>query len=146
MPASVVRTTAPNAWPFAPNRLVSPDHISPPRWSLMTRKGCASPGLLFLAAGDYRNHTMKNTELTVTRVGNSRGVRLPAAVLRRYGIGDTLIMELRPDEIALRPKRIRGQKLSWAETYRQMATADEDWSAWEALPEGLDTEPGSARI
>jgi antitoxin component of MazEF toxin-antitoxin module len=50
---------------------------------------------------------MKTTELTVTRVGNSRGVRLPAEVLRRYEIGDTLIMEQRPDEIVLRPKRSR---------------------------------------
>jgi antitoxin component of MazEF toxin-antitoxin module len=37
---------------------------------------------------------MKTSELTVTRVGNSRGVRLPAEVLRRYQIGDTLIMGL----------------------------------------------------
>jgi antitoxin component of MazEF toxin-antitoxin module len=39
---------------------------------------------------------MKTSELTVTRVGNSRGVRLPAEVRRRYRVGDTLIMEQRP--------------------------------------------------
>ncbi len=87
---------------------------------------------------------MKTSELTVTRVGNSRGVRLPADVLRRYQIGDTLLMEQRPDEIVLRPKRTRRQKLTWAETYRQMAQADEDWSDWEALPEGLKDVPGEA--
>lgn len=80
---------------------------------------------------------MKVTELTVTRVGNSRGVRIPAEVLRRYRVGETLIMELRPDEIVLRPKRTRQQKLSWADTYQQMAQTDEDWSDWESLPEGL---------
>jgi antitoxin MazE len=85
---------------------------------------------------------MKTTELTVTRVGNSRGVRLPAAVLRRYRVGDALIMELRPDEIVLRPKRTRQQKLNWAETYQQMARTDEDWSDWETLPEGLTAVPG----
>jgi antitoxin component of MazEF toxin-antitoxin module len=84
---------------------------------------------------------MKRAELTVTRVGNSRGVRLPAEVLRRYDVRDTLIMELRPDEIVLRPKRTRSQKLNWAETYAQMAQADEDWSEWEALPEGLTAIP-----
>ena len=87
---------------------------------------------------------MKTTELTVTRVGNSRGVRLPAEVLRRYQIGDTLIMVQRPDEIALRPKRNRRQQLTWAETYQQMAESDEDWSDWEALPEGLTAVPGEA--
>jgi antitoxin component of MazEF toxin-antitoxin module len=75
-------------------------------------------------------------------VGNSRGVRLPADVLRRYQIGDTLIMEQRPDEIVLRPKRSRQQKLTWAETYQQMAQSSEDWSDWESLPDGLTVVPG----
>jgi hypothetical protein len=35
-------------------------------------------------------------------------------------------MEQRPDEIALRPKRMRQSKLTWAETYQQMAQAEED--------------------
>lgn len=77
----------------------------------------------------------------MTRVGNSRGVRLPADVLRRYGIGDTLIMEERLDEVALRPKRMRRQKLTWAETYQQMAQSEEDWTDWESLPEGLGDLP-----
>ena len=85
---------------------------------------------------------MKTTELKVTRVGNSRGLRIPAEVLRRYQIGDVVLMEQRPDEIVLRPKSKRGQKLSWAETYQQMAQAEEDWSDWEALPEGLSSVPG----
>jgi hypothetical protein len=38
----------------------------------------------------YRNHVMRPSELTATRVGNSRGVRLPVEVLRRYHIGETL--------------------------------------------------------
>ena len=87
---------------------------------------------------------MKTTELAVTRVGNSCGVRLPAEVLRRYQIGDTLIMQQRPDEIVLCPKRTRQQKLTWAETYQQMAQSDEDWSSWESLPEGPAALPGEA--
>ena len=88
---------------------------------------------------------MKTQELTVTQIGNSRGVRLPAAVLRRYGIRDTVLMEQRPDEIVLRPKGNRGKKLSWKETYEQMAELDEDWSDWEAAREGLSEVPGEAR-
>jgi antitoxin component of MazEF toxin-antitoxin module len=86
---------------------------------------------------------MKTTELPVTRIGNARGVRLPADVLRRYQIGDTVLLEQRPDEIVLRPKAPRNQKLTWAETYQQMAQADEDWSDWESLPEGLRDLPGN---
>ena len=73
---------------------------------------------------------MKSTELTVTRIGNSRGVRLPADVLRRYQIQDTVVMEERLDEIALRPKH--GRKLTWEETAEAMAAAKEDWSQWES--------------
>ena len=67
---------------------------------------------------------------------------LPAEVLRRYRVQDVLLMEQRPDEIVLRPKRTRRAKLSWAETYRQMAQANEDWTDWEAAGEGLSNVPG----
>jgi hypothetical protein len=52
------------------------------------------------------------------------------------------LMEQRPDEIALRPKRARRGKLTWAETYQQMAQAKEDWTDWEAAGEGLSGLPG----
>ena len=85
---------------------------------------------------------MKTIELAVTRIGNSRGIRLPAEVLRRYRVKDVMLMEQRPDEIALRPKRPRRGKLTWAETYQQMAQANEDWTDWEAAGEGLSRLPG----
>jgi len=75
---------------------------------------------------------MKTIEVAVARIGNSRGIRLPAEVLRRYQVQDILLMEQRPDEIALRPKRARRGKLTWGETYQQMAQANEDWTDWEA--------------
>ena len=83
---------------------------------------------------------MKMIEVKITRIGNSRGIRLPAEVLRRYRVRDSLLMEQRPDEIVLRPKG--GQKLTWAETYQQMARANEDWTDWEAADEGLVDLPG----
>ena len=75
------------------------------------------------------------TELKVARIGNSRGVRLPAATLERYNIGDSVIMEEREDGILLRPSGVSGQRLSWSETAAQMAQSEEDWSEWDALAE-----------
>lgn len=69
---------------------------------------------------------MKTIELRVTRIGNSRGVRLPADIIQRYHLEDTILLEQRPGEIALRPKRQK--KLSWKETYKEMAAAQEEWS------------------
>ena len=46
---------------------------------------------------------MTTMKLKVARIGNSRGVRLPAKSLRRYRIGETVVMEERSDGILLRP-------------------------------------------
>jgi antitoxin MazE len=85
---------------------------------------------------------MKTVVLKVSRIGNSRGIRLPAGMLRKYHITDTVIAEEKSDEIVLRAGRATPQKLSWEETYRQMAAANEDWSEWDCtLADGLDQIP-----
>ena len=81
-------------------------------------------------------------KLKVARIGNSRGVRLPAASLRRYRIGETVVMEERSEGILLRPTGPAVEKLSWEETAREMAARREDWSAWDAAAaDGLDDLP-----
>ncbi len=80
---------------------------------------------------------MKVVELPLTRIGNSRGVRLPAALLKKYGFSKTIILEERASEIVLRPKK--DTKLSWEETAKEMAAEHEDWSDMEAaMGDGLD--------
>ena len=74
---------------------------------------------------------MKPTELKVARIGNSRGVRIPARTLERYRIRATVVMEERSDGILLRPPGPARPKLSWEETAREMAAQAEDWTDWE---------------
>jgi antitoxin component of MazEF toxin-antitoxin module len=89
---------------------------------------------------------MKPVELKVARIGNSRGVRLPAPTLQRYRIGTTVIMEERSDGILLRPTGSVSPKLSWEETAREMAAEAEDWGVWDVtLADGLDEVPWAAR-
>jgi antitoxin component of MazEF toxin-antitoxin module len=88
---------------------------------------------------------MANVELKVAAIGNSRGVRIPAGTLQRYGIGDSVLMEERKDGILLRPHGSTAPKLSWADTALEMAAAGEDWSGWDAsIGDGLDTIPWNA--
>jgi antitoxin component of MazEF toxin-antitoxin module len=88
---------------------------------------------------------MPTTRLKVARIGNSRGVRLPAASLRRYRIGDAVLMEERSEGILLRPTGPAVEKLSWEDTAREMAASGEDWSAWDAVtPDGLEKLPWQA--
>ena len=85
---------------------------------------------------------MKTQELKVARIGNSRGVRLPASSLKRYGIGSVMIMEERTEGILLRPAGPAVEKLTWEDTSREMAAVGEDWSLWDAVDtDGLDAVP-----
>jgi antitoxin component of MazEF toxin-antitoxin module len=85
---------------------------------------------------------MKTIELKVARIGNSRGVRLPAEVLRRYRIGERVFAEEKAEGILLRPTRMTVEKLSWEDTARQMAADQEDWEDWDGLSaDGLDSAP-----
>ena len=70
------------------------------------------------------------TELKLSRIGNSRGIRLPAKLLARYGMNDVVLVEEGADAITLRP--MKSKKLSWKETAAEMAREKEDWSDWDA--------------
>lgn len=85
---------------------------------------------------------MKRARLKVARIGNSRGVRIPAATLERYQIGSEVVMEERSDGILLRPVGSSPPRLGWSETAAQMAEAAEDWGDWDtAAADGIETIP-----
>lgn len=75
---------------------------------------------------------MLTMEVKIAKIGNSRGVRIPAEVLRRYAFGDTVIMIESVEGILLRSKQQADAKLSWADTAKAMAAESEDWSDWDA--------------
>jgi len=100
---------------------------------------------LWSLRGCYYSEYMATMKLKVSRIGNSRGVRLPAASLRRYRIGETVLMEERSEGILLRPTGPVVEKLSWEDTAREMAASRADWGAWDtAAADGLDDLPWRA--
>ncbi len=79
----------------------------------------------------------RTLEAKVIAIGNSRGVRLPRAVLAKYAIGDAVLLEEREDGLLLRGKD--DPRLSWEDTYKAMAREREDWSDLDAtIHDGLD--------
>lgn len=79
----------------------------------------------------------RNIELKVVPIGNSRGVRLPKAVLEKYAIRDAVVVEEREDGLLLRSKK--DKRLSWEDTYKEIAREREDWSDLDAtVADGLD--------
>ncbi len=94
---------------------------------------------------------MKPVELKVARIGNSRGVRIPAATLARYHIDSHVVMEERSDGILLRPLGPANPKLSWEDTARAIAAEAENWGEWDVVAsDGLEELPwdpeGSRRV
>jgi antitoxin MazE len=82
---------------------------------------------------------LAKVELKVVQIGNSRGVRLPKAVLERYQIKDALVLEAREEGLLLRGKK--DKRLTWEETYREAAREKEDWSDLDVtMADGI--EPG----
>ncbi len=80
---------------------------------------------------------LPSIELKVVAIGNSRGVRLPKAILERYEIKGALVLEAREDGLLLRGKP--DKRLTWEDTYKEAAREREDWSGLDvALMDGLD--------
>ncbi len=79
----------------------------------------------------------KTVELKIVQIGNSRGVRLPKALLERYAISDAVLMEEHTEGLFLRSKK--DKRLSWEDTYKDMAGDQEDWSGFDTtIADGLD--------
>lgn len=108
------------------------------------RRGGSTSRLDRITFGNY-SYYMKPIELKIARIGNSRGVRIPAATLDRYELEGLVIMEERSDGILLRPPGPAQPKLSWENTAREMANDANDaeiWVEWDnTVGDGLDTIP-----
>jgi antitoxin MazE len=88
--------------------------------------------------GKAREITPPRTiEAKVVAIGNSRGVRLPRAVLAKYAIGDAVLLEEREDGLLVRGKS--DERLSWEDTYKAMAREREDFRDLDVtIGDGLD--------
>lgn len=99
------------------------------------------------------DHFSTTRGMKLVPMGRSLGVRLPLALLRKYGINDNVVLEALEDGILLRRgagrtrlgRKLSGHKLSMAQTFDEMARAqahgEECWSDLEAI-----TGDGLARI
>ncbi len=78
--------------------------------------------------------------LAIVSIGNSKGIRIPKAVLDKYQMKDSVEVEMRDDAIVLKP--VRKPREGWEEAFRQMhqngddkllipdVFEDETWEAW----------------
>jgi len=82
---------------------------------------------------------IRSREAKLVPIGNSKGVRLPKALLQKYGLKDCLLIEETDKGLLLRNKE--ESKLSWEDTYKAMADEKEDWNDLNTtLLDGLEDE------
>lgn len=80
---------------------------------------------------------LRSRDIKIVSIGNSLGVRLPKNLLQKYGFTGSLVLEETAQGLLLRKKR--DDKLSWAETYKVMASEGEEWSDYDStLLDGLE--------
>ena len=86
---------------------------------------------------------MENHEHTIdiklVPIGNSKGIRIPKALLQKYDFTNSLLLEETDRGLLLRKKK--EDKLSFEDTYKAMSNENEDWEDLNiTLLDGLEGE------
>lgn len=82
--------------------------------------------------------------IKLVSIGNSKGVRLPKLILQKYGFSDELLLEETEQGILLR--KVDDVKLSWEETFWEMAQESEDWQDFENIVlDGLEMDEAATQ-
>jgi len=80
---------------------------------------------------------VRSRDVRLVPIGNSQGIRIPKALIQKYGLSNSLVLEETDQGLLLRNKR--EDKLSWEETFKAMAEENEDWTDFDAtLLDGLE--------
>lgn len=82
---------------------------------------------------------IRSRDAKLVPIGNSKGVRIPKALLQKYGLKNPLLIEETDKGLLLRNKE--ESKLSWENTYKTMANEKENWDDFDTiLLDGLEDE------
>lgn len=61
----------------------------------------------------------------IIKIGNSKGIRIPAVLLKECGIVDKVEIEVRHNNIVLRP--VRSPRTGWAAAFKRMNQNNDDF-------------------
>jgi antitoxin MazE len=63
-------------------------------------------------------------QVDVVRIGNSRGIRIPVALLKQCGIGQKVELEVKHNQIVIKP--VSSPRQGWAAAFKRMHHVGED--------------------
>lgn len=77
-------------------------------------------------------------EAKLIKIGNSQGIRLPKRIISKYGLGKSVLLAETEDGILI--YAAKSEKLSWEDTYKAMADAEQDeWTDWQNMDAAAET-------
>lgn len=69
----------------------------------------------------------------LVRIGNSRGIRIPKALIDEVGLGDAVELEIREGHLVIRPAD--DPRAGWDEAFKRASvSSDEELREWETAP------------
>lgn len=75
---------------------------------------------------------------SLVAIGNSRGIRIPKPVIEQCGFGEEVEMDVRSNEIVLRP--LSNPRRGWDRAFAQMARLSDDALVDEVVETQFDAE------
>lgn len=82
---------------------------------------------------------IRSRDAKIVPIGNSKGVCIPKALLQKYGLKNSILIEETNKGLLLRNKE--ESKLSWEDTYKTMANEKENWDDFDTtILDGLEDE------
>ncbi len=63
-------------------------------------------------------------ELSIIKIGNSRGIRIPKVILEKYNLKDKVELILQDDYLILKP--VHKPRLGWEEAFKEMHENGDD--------------------
>ncbi|TCO03655.1 AbrB/MazE/SpoVT family DNA-binding domain-containing protein [Natronoflexus pectinivorans] len=63
-------------------------------------------------------------EVSVIKIGNSKGIRLPKSLLERYNIKDSVELVFEKEQIVVRP--VSNPRKGWEDAFREMHQSGDD--------------------
>jgi antitoxin MazE len=63
-------------------------------------------------------------DVSVIKIGNSKGIRLSKTLLEKYGIKDQVELELESDQIIIKPKK--EPRKGWEKAFKEMHENKDD--------------------
>ena len=79
-----------------------------------------------------------NMKTSLVAIGNSRGIRIPKPVIEQCGFGEEVEMDVRNNEIVLRP--LSNPRQGWDRAFAQMARLRDDALVDEIVETQFDAE------